>query len=76
MTLVWDGSAPVGEVLRYELCVDKTDGFQPTVDELKNLSNTSKFVILEENSEYFWRVISEDSNGNKSSSQVYTFRTN
>jgi hypothetical protein len=75
-TLDWDGSDPDGDVLRYDLFVDKTDGFQPTLDELKNLSNTSKFVILEENSEYFWRVISEDSNGNKSSSQVYTFRTN
>ena len=28
-TLDWDGSDPDGDVLRYDLFVDKTDGFQP-----------------------------------------------
>jgi hypothetical protein len=75
-TFDWDSSDPDGDVINYDLFVDKVDGFQPTVQELKNISNSTKFVILDSNSEYFWRVITKDSNGNQSSSQVYTFRTN
>lgn len=73
-TLEWSGSDPDGDDLKYSLYVDKVDGKQTPPTALTELSTTSYEVELQNNSIYYWRVYSEDSNGNSTFSQIRTFR--
>jgi hypothetical protein len=39
-------------------------------------ANTSTSIAVDSNSAYSWKIIAVDTNGNKSNSGVYSFRTN
>ena len=45
-----------------------------TVDAVN--ANTSTSIAVDSNSAYSWKIIAVDTNGNKSNSGVYSFRTN
>lgn len=70
----WAGSDPDGDALSYTLYVDKIDGKQTTPEDFSNLTDTAKQVSLEANSIYYWRVQTQDVNGNTTFSQVKSFR--
>jgi hypothetical protein len=72
--LSWTGNDPDGDTMTYTLYLDKIDGFQTTTDAYSNLTTTSLDVELEEDNIYYWRIYSEDDNGNSTSSQVRSFR--
>lgn len=73
--LNWTGVDPDGDQLVYTLYLDTIDGFQPPKQEFTNLMSSSISAGLEVDTVYFWRIYSQDSHGNDSYSQVYSFRT-
>lgn len=73
--LDWTGVDPDGDQLVYTLYLDTVDGFQPPKQEFTNLMSSSISAGLEVDTVYFWRIYSQDSHGNDSYSQVYSFRT-
>ena len=60
----------------YEIYLDTTDAstFLKQVDAVN--ANTSTSIAVDSNSAYSWKIIAVDTNGNKSNSGVYSFRTN
>ncbi len=73
--LSWTSSDVDGDLSRYELYLDKNDGTTliQTFDEVENTVETG--VNVDPGFTYFWKIIAKDSNGNSSSSGVYSFVT-
>ena len=57
----------------YTLYVDSIDGLQTPPDRQTDISSSSLSVELISNV-YYWRVLSRDTNGNTSYSQIKSFR--
>lgn len=74
-TLEWRGEDPDNDKLIYSVFLDTLDGRQPTSDDFKNLQTSNFEVSLKSSKVYYWSVDSEDTLGNTSSSQVFSFRT-
>jgi len=76
ITLNWNGSDVDGDLDYYEIYLDTTDAstFLKQVDAVN--ANTSTSIAVDSNSGYSWKIIAVDTNGNKSNSGVYSFRTN
>ena len=76
ITLNWNGSDVDGDLDYYEIYLDTTDAstFLKQVDAVN--ANTSTSIAVDSNSAYSWKIIAVDTNGNKSNSGVYSFRTN
>jgi hypothetical protein len=74
--LSWNGSDVDGDLDYYELYIDTTQGttYVKQVDAVSSV--TESIYAVENNTLYSWKIISVDSNGNKSDSGVYSFRTN
>ena len=71
----WEGIDADNDDLTYTLFIDSIDGLQPVPDENKNLTAPNKEVSLASKTVYYWSVYSEDTFGNNSLSQVFSFRT-
>ena len=71
---VWSGADPDGDAMLYTLYVDSIDGLQTPPDRQTDISSTSLSVELISSTVYYWRVLSRDTNGNTSYSQVKSFR--
>jgi hypothetical protein len=76
ITLSWNGSDVDGDLDYYELYIDTTQGttYVKQVDAVSSV--TESIYAVENNALYSWKIIAVDSNGNKSDSGVYSFRTN
>lgn len=73
--LNWAGSDVDGDLDYFELYLDKTDAstFIKQIDAISTTSETN--IEVQSETAYSWKVIAVDSNGNKSDSGIYTFRT-
>ena len=73
-TLTWGGSDVDGDMTSYEVYIDAVDG-STSVGTVAYLEATStKIVNVTSGSQYFWKVVATDSNGNTIESGVYSFR--
>ena len=71
---VWSGADPDGDPISYTLYVDSIDGLQTPPERQTDISSSSLGLDLISNTVYYWRVLTEDSHGNNSISQVHSFR--
>ena len=69
------GSDVDGDLDYFKLYLDKTDAstFIKQIDAIS--TNTETAIEVEAETAYSWKIIAVDSNGNKSDSGIYTFRT-
>tara|TARA_B110000238_G_scaffold64940_1_gene71393 strand:+ start:858 stop:1556 length:699 start_codon:yes stop_codon:yes gene_type:complete len=76
VTLQWAAVDVDDDLSSIEVYLDKTDGstLNQTLDYITK--ETQLEVQVDNQTVYYWKVIAIDSNGNKSSSGVYSFRTN
>ena len=75
IVLNWTCSDVDNDIVTYKVYLDTTDG-STLVRELDYVQNNTELgvdVIIDGN--YFWKVVAIDSNGNSSSSGVYSFKT-
>jgi hypothetical protein len=72
----WNAADVDGDLERFEIYLDQTDAstLNSTLDYQSN--DTSIEIEVENNATYYWKIIAIDTNGNQSSSGVYSFRTN
>lgn len=73
LTFKWKGSDVDSENLSYELFADTIDG--KTTRIAGPVSETSFTTTLNPASVYYWSVVTIDSEGNRSRSAVYSFKT-
>lgn len=71
----WEGIDADNDDLTYTLFIDSIDGLQPVAEGNKNLTAPNKEVSLASKTVYYWSVYSEDTFGNNSLSQTFSFRT-
>ena len=74
--LNWSCSDVDGDLEQFDLYLDENDGSTLNTSIKYEQQDTSVGVEVTNNSTYFWKVIAIDTNGNESSSGVYSFRTN
>ena len=72
----WNAADVDGDLERFEVYLDQTDAstLNSTLDYQSN--ETSIELEVENDATYYWKIIAIDTNGNQSSSGVYSFRTN
>ena len=65
-----------GDLLKFEVYLDDNDASTliESIDYVED--NTSIEIEVQNNTKYYWKIISIDLNGNQSNSGVYAFRTN
>lgn len=75
IVLNWTCSDVDNDIITYKVYLDTTDG-STLVRELDYVQNNTELgVDVVNDGNYFWKVIAIDSNGNSSSSGVYSFKT-
>lgn len=74
--LNWSCSDVDGDLVQFDVYLDENDGSTLNTSIKYEQQDTSVEVEVANNSTYFWKVIAIDTNGNESSSGVYSFRTN
>ena len=76
ITLSWTTSDVDGDLLKFEVYLDDNDASTliESIDYVED--NTSIEIEVQNNTKYYWKIISIDANGNQSNSGVYAFRTN
>ena len=74
--LRWAADDVDNDLNRFEVYLDAIDGTTLNQEIAYLEQETQLEVEVENNTVYFWKIISIDSNGNQSNSGVYTFRTN
>ena len=76
ITLSWTTSDVDGDLLKFEVYLDDNDASTliESIDYVED--NTSIEIEVQNNTKYYWKIISIDLNGNQSNSGVYAFRTN
>ena len=76
ITLSWTTSDVDGDLLKFEVYLDDSDAATliESIDYVED--NTSIEIEVQNNTKYYWKIISIDANGNQSKSGVYAFRTN
>jgi hypothetical protein len=74
--LQWTATDVDGDLSRFEVYLDQTDGttLNQTLDYQEQ--ETQLEIEVENYTLYFWKIVAIDTNGNQSSSGVYSFRTN
>ena len=74
--LRWTADDVDDDLNRFEVYLDTTDGTTLN-QEIEYLAEETQLEVeVENNTVYYWKIVAIDSNGNQSSSGVYTFRTN
>ena len=76
ITLIWTSTDVDGDLDRFEVYLDQTDASILVESINYQADETSIEVEVENDSTYYWKVISIDASGNQSISGVYAFRTN
>ena len=76
ITLNWTSTDVDGDLDRFEVYLDQTDASILVESINYKADETSIEVEVENDSTYYWKVISIDASGNQSISGVYAFRTN
>ena len=76
ITLNWTSTDVDGDLDRFEVYLDQTDASILVESINYQADETSIEVEVENDSTYYWKVISIDANGNQSTSGIYAFRTN
>ena len=75
IVLNWTCSDVDNDIVTYKVYLDTTDG-STLVRELDYVQNNTELgVDVINDGNYFWKVVAIDSNGNSSSSGVYSFKT-
>ena len=62
------------DLSRFEVYLDQTDG--TTLNQTLDYQEQETQLEIENNTLYSWKIVAIDTNGNQSSSGVYSFRTN
>ena len=62
------------DLSRFEVYLDQTDG--TTLNQTLDYQEQETQLEIENNTLYSWKIVAIDTNGNQSSSRVYSFRTN
>ena len=70
-SLSWLGSDIDNDIVNYDVYFDTTN--PPTTFEVNTVS-TSINVTVSANNTYYWRVVTKDSQGNNSQSEIFEFR--
>jgi hypothetical protein len=70
-SLSWLGSDIDNDIVSYDVYFDTTN--PPTTFEVNTVS-TSINVTVSANNTYYWRVVTKDSQGNNSQSEIFEFR--
>lgn len=73
ITLKWFGSDLDGDTLSYAIYLDTVT---PPTALLGETNDNSYTTTLNTNTIYYWRVVSSDTSGNSSQSEIFEFRTN
>ena len=74
--LRWTADDVDNDLNRFEVYLDAIDGTTLS-QEIEYLAEETQLEVeVENNTVYYWKIVAIDSNGNQSSSGVYTFRTN
>ena len=76
ITLSWTTSDVDGDLLKFEVYLDDSDASTLIESIDYNAENTSLEIEVQNNTKYYWKIVSIDANGNQSNSGVYAFRTN
>ena len=76
ITLSWTTSDVDGDLLKFEVYLDDNDASTLIESIDYNAENTSLEIEVQNNTKYYWKIVSIDANGNQSNSGVYAFRTN
>ena len=76
ITLNWTSTDVDGDLDRFEVYLDQTEASILVESINYQADETSIEVEVENDSTYYWKVISIDASGNQSISGVYAFRTN
>ena len=72
----WTCTDADNDITQYEVYLDTTDG-STLVNTIEFESITTSIeVSVENNTIYYWKVVTKDAEGNQSDSGVYSFRTN
>ena len=75
IVLNWTCSDVDDDIVTYKVYLDTTDG-STLVRELDYIQNNTELAVdVINDGNYFWKVVAIDSNGNSSSSGVYSFNT-
>ena len=75
IVLNWTCSDVDNDIVTYKVYLDTTDG-STLVRELDYVQNNTELAVdVINDGNYFWKVVAIDSNGNSSSSGVYSFNT-
>ena len=74
--LRWTADDVDNDLNRFEVYLDAINGTTLN-QEIEYLAEETQLEVeVENNTVYYWKIVAIDSNGNQSSSGVYTFRTN
>ena len=74
--LRWTADDVDNDLNRFEVYLDAIDGTTLNREIAYLAEETQLEMEVENNTVYYWKIVAIDSNGNQSSSGVYTFRTN
>lgn len=74
VTLMWAATDIDGDIENYDVLFDTAN--PPVSTQTTNLTATSLDVDVSSGNTYYWRVITNDMEGNNSESQVFQFRVN
>jgi len=75
VTLDWSGEDIEGDIIGYEIYFSTATPPEELIDSPSSLV-TSKKVTVVSGGVYYWRVITEDEEGNTSDSGIYEFKVN
>jgi hypothetical protein len=72
VTLEWSGSDVDNDIIGYDIFIDTTS--PPTTQLGSNQTETTIDATVAAGNVYYWRVITTDSEGNNSESEIFSFR--
>lgn len=73
ITLRWVGADVDNDIVSYDVTFDTVS---PPLESVGNVTSSEQLVTTNAGTTYYWQVTSNDSQGNKTKSQVFQFRTN
>jgi hypothetical protein len=71
ITLEWKGNDLDGDILEYDIYFDDTD--PPTLYQEKHKQTTLPDIPLVTGKNFYWKIVTRDSLGNESSSDIFGF---
>ena len=75
ISVKWNCTDVDDDIVEYEIFMDTVDA-STSIKKIDHLSTTTETTIsAKNNTTYYWKIVAKDSEGNKSSSGVYSFIT-